>query len=479
MKVTLIPCGTIQVRPAFGHHLGTMYLASVAREWTKVTSRIEILDMRTRQMTVTEVIDELKHKIPDVVGLSAKTCEVEVAKELSKHIRRLNPKALIIAGGAHPTIDPESMLIDSEIDVSVVGEGELTFIELLERYHRGEPLARTMGCAVRQDGQIFIGEPRPYIQDVDSIPFPAWDLIDIDIFENLESSSFFLAAKRYMSIFTSRACPFRCIYCHHVFGKKFRPRSPDNVLKEIDILYNNYGIREIHIQDDVFNFDRQRAIEIADKIADRKYNLAISFPSGLRGDLLDYEFIRKLKRAGTYYMGFGVETASPRIQKLIGKEQDLNHLRQVAKMCDRAGLITAGFFMLGFPTETQEELEQTVQYALKTPFTRLEVSQVAIFPGTKLYTWAKEVYKDMDINEDLGRFFTEKSLFQRATGISLPSYIRRINVNFYLNPLRMWKLFRRVPRKEFILKGFLIWIKLLFPSFLREKEKNLKRNPTK
>jgi radical SAM superfamily enzyme YgiQ (UPF0313 family) len=474
MKITLIPCGTIQVRPSFGHHLGSMYLASVAREWTNFVSKIEILDMRTRQMTIPEVIDELKKDPPDVVGLSAKTCEAEVAKALSIQIRKLNPNALIVTGGAHPSAAPYSMFDHSEIDAAVIGEGEKTFVELLTRLHEGKSPAGTAGALVRADGELIMGEPRPYIEDIDSIPFPAWDLIDISLFESLESASFFLAEKRYMSMFTSRACPFSCIYCHQIFGKKFRPRSPENVLAEIDILYNNYGIRELHIQDDVFNFDKQRVKDICNGILDRGYKLWISFPDGLRGDILDQETIDMLKRVGTYYVGFGVETASPRIQKLIRKQQDLNHLRHVASMCDKAGFITCGFFMLGFPTETREELEMTVDYAVSTPFTRLEVSQVAVFPGTKLYDWAKEVYKDLDVDSELGRFMTTNSLYQQATGIDLSKIMRRINVRFYLNPVRMWKLFRRVPRKIFLFKGLVIFIKLLIPSFLQRREKKLK-----
>ena len=470
MKITFIPVGTSQDRPAFGHHLGLMYLASAAREWTNLDPKMNILDMRTHQMTIPQVLHEVKNNPPDLIGISAKTCEVDVAKALINRLKSWRPEIQIMVGGSHVSADPYDIMESTKADSVVIGEGERTFADYLNNLADGKDVAGIPGTLVRSKNELIMGSPRSYIEDVDSIPFPAWDLIDIDLFSKVDVPSFFLARDKYMAVFSSRACPYKCIYCHQVFGKKFRPRSPENVLQELEILYEKYGIREIHFIDDVFNLDKKRVLAICNGILERKMDIAISFPNGLKGDILDEETILKLREAGTYSLHFGVESGSQRILELIGKNQNLEKIQKVVEICDREGMITAGFFMMGFPSETAEELELTRRYALDNPFTRIEIAQVTAIPGTPLFEMVKQTYPEIDVENDPGRFLSEKSWYFEATGISIPKIFRRTYRDFYLNPKRMWKLFWRVPKKSFLLKGLLQFIQISSPSHLAKKE---------
>ena len=469
MKITFIPCGTSQLRPSFYPHLGMLYLASALREWTNLKPEIELLDMRTLEMTIPQVMTELKKRPPDIIGLGAKTCEAQVARALSKEIKKWNPDVLVVIGGAHSSTFPDSIMKDSGIDVAVIGEGEKTLVEIVEKFAAGEPLAGIDGTLTRVNGELVMGAVRPYIEDVDSIPFPAWDLMDIDLFSRVVIPGFFLARKRMMIVFSSRACPYECSYCHQIFGKKFRPRSAENVLQELEILYHKYGVQEFHFIDDVFNLQKERVHAICDGILERKMDVSIVFPNGLRADILDRDTVAKLRKAGTYCLYFGVESGSPRILKLINRKQNLDKIKQVVRWCDEEGMITGGFIMMGFPSETREELESTSRFILDNPFTRMGISQVTALPGTKLHKITQDIYPHIDLDKDSGRYFSDNSWFEQATGIKVTNYIKKTVLKFYLNPIRMWKLFWRVPQKRFLLRGFSQFIRLLAPSFITER----------
>lgn len=470
MNIKLIPAGVSQERPAFGHHLGLMYLASAAREWTSIDPQIELLDMRTQMMTVPQVMEQLKQDPPDVVGITSKTCEADVAKALVRAIKAWRPEIIVATGGPHPSIEPYDMMESCPADAAVIGEGETTWVDLLKRVDAGESLAELPGALVRHEGELIMGPPRAFIEDVDSIPFPAWDLVDIDLFSRVDVPSYFLAKPPYMAVFTSRACPYKCIYCHMVFGKSFRPRSAESVLKEVQTLYHEYGIREIHFTDDIFNLNPKRVHAICDGLIDRGLDVAISFPNGLKGDILDEETIVKMRRAGGYNLNFGVESGSDRIQALMDKHQNLEKIKETVRICDREGFITGGYFMMGFPSETREELEMTRRFILDNPFTRIEISQVSALPGSRLFDLVKKTYPGIAVEVDRGRFLSEISWFKEATGISIPQLFRKTYREFYLNPKRMWKLYRRAPKKKYLFKGVWQFIRLLFPSYLARME---------
>jgi anaerobic magnesium-protoporphyrin IX monomethyl ester cyclase len=224
------------------------------------------------------------------------------------------------------------------------------------------------------------------IEPLDRLPQPAWDLVDFRPYDKTLSIS--LRLGRRACVQTSRGCPYSCIYCQHYFGTRFRGRGPDHVMEEIEILHRGRGIPRIGILDDIFNADRKRAEAILTRLRDGYPNLKISFPNAVRGDLLDEPFIRLLKEARCDWMPIAVESGSARVQKMIRKNLDFEKILSASKALDKAGIASFVCFMVGFPTETPEEVEETFALARKFRGQVPVFSLVTPYPGTALWDMA-------------------------------------------------------------------------------------------
>lgn len=367
--------------------LGVLYLASSIRETGGHTPHI--FDMNVESGGIPGVLSFAGKFKPDIIGISARTHETIIMHELANQLKNTGSHAKIIVGGPHPSAYVEETLTDKAIDIAVIGEGEATFSELVPLLESGTDYSEVRGIALMKDGHVVKTEPRPFIEDLNTIPFPAWDLLKLGEYWKLSSFGR-LGPRRYMSIFSSRACPFNCIFCHKIFGKKFRARSAANVLDELEILINRYGIREFEFLDDCFNFSREHVLNICDEIIKRKLRVTLAFPNGLRGDRLDYALLKKMKEAGTREIAVAVETASQRLLKLIGKNLNLDKVKQSIDDARKLGIPCDGFFMLGFPTETEEEIRETIRFAVESNLLYAHFTIVTPFRGTVL----AERYKD-------------------------------------------------------------------------------------
>jgi len=230
-----------------------------------------------------------------------------------------------------------------------------------------------------------------------------------------------------------------------MFGRKFRPRSVDSVMAEIMMLKRDYGIQVLEIVDDCFNLDLDRAKSIAREIAARKLDLSISFPNGLRADRMDEELIDLLKMAGTYRINYAVETASPRLQKLIHKNLDLGRAREVISYTAGKGIFTFGFFMMGFPTETEDEMRLTLDYALLSEFHAAYFFYVNPIPGTDLFRRFPVSGVGQSDIESMNYFDLKVNLSEvsdkQLRKISKEAYRR-----FYFSPRRIWRTFKVMPK---------------------------------
>jgi len=381
------------------HPIGPMLLASCLREDNKERP-VEIFDTKLSDDVAGDFMKYMYRMKPDLVGIKSYSRDSDLLKSLCQLIKRVNRKCITVAGGPYANAAGEKLLEEPFIDISVLHEGERTFVELIKRLEKGEGIDDIKGMIFKKRGEIIKTPPGEFIEDLDSIPYPAYDMTD-DPRYNKRYYEYFGDNEKYpdavqvrpkaMTLFTTRGCPYHCVYCHNIFGKKFRARSAENVWKEMKFLYEDFGVHQFFIWDDIFNLDKKRLFSICDYIIESGYDIKLAFPNGLRGDIMDRDTIFKLKDAGAFFITYAIETASPRLQKLIKKNVDLEKLKEVITITSKeAGILTQGFFMFGFPTETREELYMTMDYAVKSDLDLTSIFIVNPFEGTELAEMAKK-----------------------------------------------------------------------------------------
>lgn len=346
--------------------LGLLYIAAALRE--RLGADVRILDALLEIKPLKAMASAMKSFRPDVVGISALTAEAFLAHKAAAAVKAEDSSVPVIMGGPYPSSDPELVLNDSNIDAVVIGEGEETFTELVrlimsegDCFAKPELLRTIDGIAFRIDDRNEMTKNREPIKDLDSLPFPAWDLIDYKKFWT-RSSMASSGVRPYLTMFTSRGCPFKCIYCHQLFGKTFRPRSPESVVDETAMLMK-MGAGDIEVLDDIANFDNGRFNRILELMLERNLHPALSFPNAIRADIMREESVELLKRVGTGEISLAVETASERLQKMLRKNLSLEKTSHTIEMFANRRIFTRGFFMIGFPTETKDEMLSTIRFA--------------------------------------------------------------------------------------------------------------------
>lgn len=396
-----------EVWPSAEHSLGLMYLASSLRKQfgeelsIKVWTLVSKPHQSERDQGV--LVEQLKQFLPDLVGIRCLSIGIDTFHLVAQTVKAWDTQCLLIAGGPYPTDDPADALRSGFVDCVVIGEGELTLNAIVERVKNGEPWKDVAGIAFRENGAVLRTVPRLLIADLDALPFPDYSLIDLERFSNQFLTFTSKISKPHANIMTTRGCPYRCAYCHNILGKQLRARSPESVLSEIRHIHDTLGITDFQIIDDIFNLDIRRAKNICDLLVKSGMHLTLSFPNAIRGDVVDEELIEKMAAAGTKFISYAVETASPRLQKLISKNLNLEKVAKAIDWTTGAGIVTRGFFMIGFPTETVDEVLQTIEFAKTSSLCGATFFTVVYFPGTELYRLAQSLGYFTDTGYDVQR----------------------------------------------------------------------------
>lgn len=440
--------------------LGLIYLASWLRALTD-SYEIKILDARIKGMSLDGVRKRLGEFLPDFVGISSMHADSKEAHKIAALSKQVNGNCKVIIGGPYASADTQAVLADHNVDFCIKGEGEEAFGELMLAFESGAGFSQIKGLGFRKNGQVFYSGDRQPIADLDRLPFAAWDLLDIEDYFNGRKRSLENPMQIYsrgVSLISSRGCPFQCIYCHDIFGKRFRPRSPENVLEEVKLLVSRYGVREIEFLDDTFNFDIPRAKRIADLLREADLKLKICFSNGIRADFVDEELLDKLKIAGAYRINYGIESVSPRIQKIMKKNLDPGSAERAIEATVKRGMLCGGFFMLGFPSETEKEMMETVEYARRSKLHTAVFAIVTPYPGTEMYRAAKQSLAALSFST-VGRASLNLSAVsnERLEAIKRIAYRR-----FYLSLSRFVHIYKAAGRKLALLKNFLEVLKVCF-----------------
>ncbi|MCA9774561.1 MAG: radical SAM protein, partial [Myxococcales bacterium] len=289
--------------------------------------------------------------------------------------------------------------------------------------------------------------------------FPAWDLVDVEAYYDAPRFTPSYARREYMSLFTSRGCPYRCTYCHDIFSKKFNAHSPERVMAEIDAIVENYGVGELVIVDDIFNIDRKRAQKICEMIVERGYDFRLEFPNGLRADQMSEELLHWMKKAGTYRVVYAIETASPRLQKFTKKHVNLVKMNEIITMTAKMGIFTHGVHMLGFPGETREELETTIQYACKSNLHTANFFVVNPFDGTELADQVREMGIPVNVGDSNNFDYFKNNFKLSEVGTDELMYlVRKAHMRFYWSPRRIVRLMWVLPNKRLFPRMFLLFM---------------------
>ncbi len=344
-----------------------------------------ILDMVFDEITPAHVDRKIKDKAVRVAGIGCMTCEFPAAIAEARRLKAAHPGLKIAFGGAHPSADPEECLRTGVVDYVIVGEGEIALTRLLGAIRDGLPASSIQGVWSLEGGTIIPGGTAP-VPDVNDLPRPAYDLAGLDRYFRLDSPWHFPKSKRAVQFITERGCPYQCSYCHEIHTKKFRAVGAEAILDQMEWLVRDYGVGEFMIVDDIFNFDLERAKTICRGIIQRNLRIHLQFPNGVRGDRFDEELMALMKEAGTHYLAIAIETVSEKFQKLVRKNLKIDRARQSIEWARKHGIEVSGFFMIGFPGETVEEVRQTLDFAVTAPLDAIFVSIVAPFKGTKLRT---------------------------------------------------------------------------------------------
>ena len=452
--------------------MGIMYIASYLRMHDYESVRL--FDARLYKEPVKEFYKLMSEYQPDILGISALTLEAAYLHTISYIAKSVNRHVRIVAGGPYATSTPATLMNDKNIDIAVIGEGEVTFKDLLDVYERDGDLHNIRGIVFKSYDGIITTPSRPYREVLDTLPFPAWDLVDLNEYFQRRGMST-VGIRHYMTIFTSRGCPFHCTYCHNIMGKRFRSRSVENVIEEMKILRERYNIDDFEIIDDISNYDRERFKRLMRVIIDMKWEITLSFPNGVRTDMLDDEIIHLMKKAGTSEISVAVETASPRLQHMVKKNL---HLEKIQVMIDRAvkdGIFVRGFFMLGFPTETKEEMEATIDFACRSKLHGAIFFKVNPFGGTELYNQAHETGKlPSEMNTAHFSYYDTPFNLSELPNKKFNRLYTKAYVRFYFSPRRIISILRA---KKIWNDLFLLGVRVLEISFVGLFRRNKQLEP--
>lgn len=406
MKIILIkPSCTIYesdpTLPAATLPYGIAYLAGYLRSKGEVVDVIDALSEGINNikkekgkirigLSNKEIEKRITDFKPDIVGITSMfTAFYQDTHDLARLVKKINPDIKVVMGGAHVSIHPELTMRDKNVDIVVKGEGEAIFWEIVKYLKKRDDCSGIQGIVARKGDRIINNPPAQYIKNLDDISFPAYDLFPMDLYFEMGKNSPYCIAWPQVSIISSRGCPGDCSYCsiHSVWGHKWRGRSQKNVVDEMELLINNYGIKEFAFLDDSVACSKERMGKICEEIIKRKLNIKWSTPNGISHWTLDEALLDKMKASGCYRITFGIESGNLKTREFIGwkKNFSLEQAKRITRYANKIGLWTISTFIIGFPYEDEKSINDTINFAIESDTDFAAFFLLMPFPGTKVY----------------------------------------------------------------------------------------------
>ena len=368
---------------SFQYVMVPISLPSIAAVLRKSGHEVKIVDSIVENYTEKQVKEEVEKFRPALVLVDMSTATFYGDLETIKKVKEVNGCHLT-AIGTHVTSLPEDSLKTSLLDSVIRGEPEETALELANTLDNGCNLAHVKGISFKENGKVITNPARPFIKDLDSLPFPARDLI------KNEKYTMPISNRPYTLVITSRGCPNQCIYCtaHQYYGHKLRLRSPQNIIDEIEEVVKEHGVKDITMWSDTFTLDRAFVIDICNEI--KKRGLKFRWMANSRVDKVDPELLALMKSSGCKMLSFGVESGCQTILDNVRKKTTIEQIKKAFKWCRQAKIETIAHFVFGLPGETKETLEETLDLLKKIKPDYAQFYGAIPFPGTKFYELAKK-----------------------------------------------------------------------------------------
>lgn len=339
--------------------LGMAILANILLQ---NSHEVMLLDLEGLKESIDEKMLDIKKIMPDITGIFGTSPIYNYIIDCSRKIRNFVPSSLIIIGGPCATFFPEKLLEDNlEIDYVFRGESENSILEFTKQIEQYENIIypdKIPGICYRIANSIIIDSSIPRIDNLDDVPMPAYNLLNLGCY--FESGS----AGKTITMMTSRGCPNKCIYCVEplLYGHKFRGRSPENVVDEMKHLHYQYGIDHIVFYDATFNHDKNRVKKICHKLIEEPIEL--TWRARVRADKIDREMVRLMKLAGCVELSLGVETGTQRLLDILRKNETIEEIKDAFQMIKENELWSSGYFMFGIPGETKDDMKRTIEFAI-------------------------------------------------------------------------------------------------------------------
>jgi anaerobic magnesium-protoporphyrin IX monomethyl ester cyclase len=436
MKVTLVnppyPQGAHSHPPFIP--LGIAYLGAIAE---KEGHEVTVIDCQAEKLTYEAFQDRIRRTPSDVIGATATTLLYKSAMKLITIAKQEQPQAFTMLGGSHGTFwDTNALDEYPSLDIVARREGEMTFIEVLNKLQTKTNLKNVLGITFRnQEGKIVRNPDRPFIENLDALPFPAHHLLPLNALKRM--------GKILFPLITSRGCVYWCDFCSTVrmFGRGYRMRSPKNVVDEMEMIHNTYGVNQLTFYDDAFTVNRERVTKICEELHARKLDLI--WDCGTRVDMVDRELLKTMHDAGCIAVWLGVESGSELILGAMNKGIKLDQTRLAYKTAHEVGLMTIANVVLGFPGETEQTAKETINFVKELNPDDVGFYVATPYPGTPLYDQVKKNgwlrVTDFDKYDTAGPTFETPLLsMKKLAEIRYKAY-----QDFYLRIGYVFKMMRR------------------------------------
>ncbi len=430
--------------------IGFAYIAAVLRE---NGYGVKVVDAYVNGYGLTDIMDIIKQYVPDVVGISVLTPSAEVVYEIARNMRKEYTQIKIVMGNMHASLFADEILSKNYADFIVHREGERTMLNLVETIEKSKNIQNVNGISFRKDGVTVENTLGSHIEDLDSLPFPAWDLFPLDKYSTdprTEVKKDFVE----MQILATRGCPNQCTFCssrtERSLGRKKKKRDPKLVVDEMVYMHKRYGSKVFSFMDLAFPMVRQHAVDLCNEIIKRGLNGKLKWVTECRVKPLDQELLCLLKEAGCERLCFGIEAGNNNTLKRLKKNFSTDDVKKAVKMAHNAGLEIDGMFMIGLPGETEEMIKETIYFAIKLNVRYAIFNLFVPYPGCDLWD---ELNKQNKIIFEKWSEFTSYPTYSGGKPVYIPddlTHEQLVNLQryamrkFYLRPKFVYHELKRL-----------------------------------